>query len=51
MTRQVVNHELTKNTTKPIIKLEIKSNCWICGQEIKEGELFVGTLKKDAHDF
>jgi len=51
MTRQIVNPELTRNTAKLTISIEIKTNCWICGQEIKEGELFVGTLKKDAHNF
>lgn len=49
MTRQMVNSE--RNAIAPVIRIEIKTNCWICEQEIKEGDLFVGTLKKDAHNF
>ena len=39
MTRQIINPELTRNTREPAIRIEKKLNCWICGQEIKEGEL------------
>ena len=50
MTRQIINPELTRNTREPAIRIEKKLNCWICGQEIKEGELFVGTLKKETRN-
>ena len=51
MTRQAINPELTRSTAKPTIRIEIEPNCWFCGKEIKEGELFVGTLKKSTRHF
>lgn len=47
---KLANHEI-KSSAKPTIRIEVEPSCWICGQEIKEGELFVSTLKKNAHNF
>jgi len=51
MTRQTINPELLRNRAELTIKIEIEPNCWIRGKEIKEGELFVGTLKKSTRHF
>jgi len=51
MTRQAINSELPRNRVEPTIRIEIEPNCWICGKEIKEGELFIGTLKKTTRHF